>query len=156
TLEELETDIDEDDDARGQPIELADIEITLWIAGQVYGRHARDAVEAAEKDGADGKTRARGLAHYLRADQGREQGHDAHIGAAESPIEHEVAKGRGERGRQGNRREKREGTVAEIDGRYSKSVGAGAEEGGLAEAHDAATAPNVSEAQRVEREDGVE
>jgi hypothetical protein len=68
------------------------------VARDVQRRRRRDAVEAAERRGADPPLIARGGVDEVEQDQRHRQGDDAHVDVADPAVEHDVAqRGGGQR-----------------------------------------------------------
>ena len=123
----------------------------------VQGGDVGHAVIAAERRVADVIFRAGGGIDDVEEDERQRQCDHADIDVADPPIEHEIAERRRERRRQQHREsEIGAGAVADIDRGDRIGVGAEPEKGGMAEAQNAAIAPDETEAQRQDRQDDVE
>ena len=142
--EELAGEVGGGEGGDGDDEDLLGVERAHRVAGEVERRGGGDAVEAAQGGRADGPLVAGGAVGELEQDQGEGEGDDAEIDVADPAVEHEVAEEGSRKGGDGQGQGHRTGGVAEVDGGDGVGVAAEAEEGGLAEAQDAAEAPDQS------------
>src|SRR5882672_10904156 len=105
---------------------------------------------------ADMEFRTGGGVDGVEQDQRHRQRDDAEIDVADAAIEHEIAEQRGERRRQHDRKQKRNRALADVEHGDRVGVGAEAEEGRLAEAENAAIAPDQRETERQDRHHHVD
>ncbi len=102
------------------------------------------------------KFRTGGGIHRIEQDQRHRQRDDTQIHVADAPVEHEIAKQRGEARRQRDRQQKRERALADIEHGDRIGIGAQPEEGRLAETENAAVPPDQRQAEREDRHDHVD
>src|SRR6266566_689751 len=146
-----------DEQRGGRQIEHAfEIDHRRLVAGKIERWNARDAVEPAEPRRADMEFRTGGGVDGVEQDQRHSQGDDAEIDVADAPIEHEIAEQCCERRRQDDGQQDRDGALAEIEHGDRVGVGAKSEERRLAEAENAAIAPDQRQAERQHRHHHVD
>ena len=154
--EQLQPDEDRDE-AAGREVPIVLGRERIAVEGQGDARHRRNAVEAAERRGADPVGVAGGGIDDVEEDQRHRERDDADIDVGDAAVEHEIAEQRGEQHRHQHRQQDRHGAVGEVEGRHRIGIAAEAEEGRLAEGQDAAKAPDEAETERQHRhgdEDG--
>src|SRR6516225_5060119 len=125
-------------------------------AGKIERRNAGNTVKSPEPRRANMEFRSGGGVHGIEQDQCHRQRDDPEIDVADPAVEHEIAEQGGKGGRQDDREQKGNRALADVEHRDRVSIGAKSEESRLAEAKNAAIAPDQGEAEREDRHDHID